>query len=193
MKRKVIAVTGKIGSGKSTVMSILRDLGCEIIICDELARQVADNSLVIKRVEELLGGDSVTDGQLNRKYIREIVFKDGNLLHNYEQIFFDGVKELLTARVEYLQKNIGVAKGCKAIFVEIPVMDAFDFPWDGVWRVDTSEQATLSRVTARDGVSADSVLETLSRQKTYECDRVIPNNGNLDELTKIVKKELAGI
>lgn len=192
MKRKVIAVTGKIGSGKSAVMSILRDMGCETIICDELAKQVADHPSVVKRVERLLGSDSVTDGQLNRKYIREIVFADENLLHSYEQIFFSGVKDLLTARVEYLQKNV-TAKDCKGIFVEIPVLDAFDYPWDGVWRVDASEQATLSRVTARDNVSEESVLTTLSRQKDYECDCVIENNGNMDELAQAVKRAAAKI
>ena len=187
MKRKVVAVTGKIGSGKSAVMDILRDMGCKTVICDDIAKQVASDPSVIKRVETLLGSNSVKDGQLDRKYIREVVFKDENLLRSYEQMFFDGVKELLNARVEYLQKNIDVESDCKAIFVEIPVLDAFDFPWDSVWRVESDEQVTLSRVTARDNVSVENVQATLSRQKTYECDCVIENNGDMGELRKVVE------
>lgn len=189
MKRKVIALTGKIGSGKSAVSAILRDMGYKTVDCDVLAKQVADNPDVVKRVEQLLGSKSVENGQLNRKYIREVVFSDADLHEKYEQIFFDGVKELLVANIANLQKNIAM-KANQAIFVEIPVLDAFSFTWDEIWRVESSEKACISRVTARDKVPAESVCATLNRQKIYDCTYVIENNGDLKQLEQSVKRAL---
>lgn len=187
MKRKVIALTGKIGSGKSAVSAILRDLGCKTIDCDELAKQVAMSPKVVAQVEQLLGSEFVANGQLNRKAIREIVFGNKQLLNKYQAIFFDGVKELLASVIDNLQND------CKTVFVEIPVLDAFDYDWDEVWRVESSEQNCVARVTARDGVSADNVLTTLNSQKAYACTRVIENNGSLEQLRQNVHSILCKI
>ncbi|MCH5153127.1 MAG: dephospho-CoA kinase [Clostridiales bacterium] len=179
MKRKVIALTGKIGSGKSAVSRILRNLGYETVDCDELAKQVAKKPEVVKRVEQLLGSECVVDGELNRKAIRETVFSDANLLKQYEQIFFDGVKALLTEKLATL-------KDAKAVFVEIPVLDAFFFNWDEIWRVESSEQACISRVVKRDNVSAENACATLNSQKVYSCTYVIENNGSMEQLEEAV-------
>ena len=184
MKRKVIALTGKIGSGKSTVSGILRDMGYKTIDCDVLARQVANRPDVVERVEQLLGKEYVVNGELNRKAIRETVFGNESLLKQYEQIFFDGVKALLLDTLETVQD-------CKAVFVEIPVLDAFSFTWDEIWRVESSENACISRVVARDSVSADNVFATLNSQKNYDCDCVIENDGDLVKLKQMVKNALA--
>ena len=184
MKRKAVAITGKIGSGKSAVAGILRDMGYKTVDCDALARQVAANPNVVQRVEQLLGAGSVTNGQLDRKTIRETVFKNENLLRQYEQIFFDGVRALLVQALAALE-------GEKAVFVEIPVLDAFPFDWNEIWLIESSEQTSVSRVTARDGVTEDSVLSTLRRQKQYASTYVIENNGSLQALTQAVKAALS--
>ena len=190
MKRKVIALTGKIGSGKSAVATILRNLGYKIIDCDDLAKEVAANPRVIARVEQLLGGKSVVNGQLDRKYIRETVFSDKNLLIQYQDIFFESVRALLLVEIALLDSNDITEKASRAVFVEIPVLDAFEFYWDEVWRVESSEQNSISRVVARDKVSEESVLAMLKHQKTYDCTIVIENSGSLDELTQAVKVAL---
>ena len=61
MKRKVIAVTGGIGSGKSTVINILRRAGYATIDCDELAREVAEYPEVAENVRNLLGDGYVIE------------------------------------------------------------------------------------------------------------------------------------
>ena len=186
MKRKLIALTGRIGSGKSAVARILRDFGYNTVDCDELAKQVATSPEVVARVKQLLGDKCVQNGQLNRAVIREIVFNDDKLLKEYQQIFFDGVKALLSEKLALLQSNISTPQACKAVFVEIPVLDAFPFAWDEIWRVESSEQSIISRVMARDNVSADSVRSTLNSQRTYDCTCVIKNNGDMEQLRQTV-------
>ena len=193
MKPKVIAITGKIGSGKSTVACILRDLGYKTIDCDELAKQVATKPDVVKQVEQLLGSQCVANGQLNRKAIREIVFGDEKLLQKYQSIFFDGVKELLVTEIDSFINNTSTENDRKTVFVEIPVLNAFDYDWDEVWRVESSEKNCISRVTVRDNVSADSVCATLNSQKNYDCTYVIENDGSLEQLKKSVHMILSEI
>lgn len=181
MKRKVIAVTGAIGSGKSTVASILRARGYQTIDCDVLARQVANDTQVLCQVESLLGTQSVSNGMLNRQYVREKVFKDATLHAQYQQLFFDGVLKLLNEAIKQAQ---GV------VFVEIPVLDAFSFDWTEIWLVSSSERTTIQRVTARDGVPEQNVRDILSRQHYGAYTRVLTNDGSPENLTKEVEKAL---
>ena len=184
MKRKVIALTGTIGSGKSEVARILRIWGYKTVDCDLLARQVADSPAVVSQVEQLLGSDCVADGKLNRIAIRDKVFKDENLLKRYEQIFFDGVRRLLIEAVQATNGNI--------VFVEIPILDAFPFDFVEVWRIESDKSTQLKRVIARDKVPAENALNILDRQKKYDnVTRVIVNNGSLDELETVVRQVLS--
>ena len=71
MKRKVIAICGGIGSGKSVVGNILRNCGYTVLDCDKIARDVADLPETVLAVKKLLGTNAATnDGKLNRGYIR---------------------------------------------------------------------------------------------------------------------------
>ena len=54
MKRKVIAITGGIGSGKSTVTQILQQQGYKVVFCDVLARQAGESRQVVDSVKKLL-------------------------------------------------------------------------------------------------------------------------------------------
>ena len=174
MKRSVVAITGGIGSGKSEITRFLREMGYATVDCDELARQIADEPDVIAAVEALLGGDCVTNGAINRKKVREIVFSDGELLKKYDEIFFSRVKQRLN---ETIDSTDG------AVFVEIAVFGAFEFRFDEIWLVKSDESNRVFRVTNRDGVSKQSVLNVMSRQR-YEGDftRVFINDGSIDEL-----------
>lgn len=174
MRRKVIAITGGIGSGKSSVSKILVERGFEVVDCDAISRVMATDQAILQQVADLLGPQSVVNGKLNRPYVRSIVFANDKLYEKYSQIFWDGVKQALLHRVE---------KSSKSLFVEIPVINAFEFAWDEIWLVDSCVDVRVARVCARDGVSPASAMEIVSRQKL--CDnytRIIENNGTFAQL-----------
>ena len=178
MKRKIIAITGGIGSGKSEVIRILREMGYATVDCDALARQIADEPSVIAEVEHLLGSDCVSDGAINRAKVREIVFKEEKLLKKYDEIFFERVRQRLN-------EQIAATRG--SVFVEIAVIDAFDFHFDEIWLVESLEQTRIDRVRQRDGVTAENVKHIMSRQRydgTYA--RVIVNDGSIEQLRERV-------
>lgn len=181
MKPDVIALTGFIGSGKSQVASILRSLGYKTVDCDLLARQIADEPDVVEQVSQLLGERYVSDGKLNRKLVRERVFADKDLLAKYQSLFFDKVRRRLENIVEQTQDTL---------FVEIAVIDAFPFCWNGIWLVRCDPAQSVCRVALRDGVNEQSVLDVIASQREPTPTCVIENNGTIADLENAVRAAL---
>lgn len=179
MKRRVIAITGGIGSGKSEVRKLVELAGYSALSCDDLAKEVAAFPDTLEKVANLLGDKIVINGELDRKAVREIVFQDGAKLSQYNAIFFEEVKKLLCARLETMS---GV------IFVEIPVFDAFEFDWDGVWLVDSDVSTRINRAAKRDSVSQENLQNIVSSQKICKSYTVkIDNSRGFEYLAQQVE------
>lgn len=182
MKPKVIAVTGKIGSGKSTVCNYLRGKGYFVVDCDVLARQISDDEQVVAEVKNLLGETYVTNGKIDRKAVRNVIFHQPKLLAAYNNLFFDRVKQRLQQVVDERDEQV--------VFVEIAVLDAFPFDWTEVWLVQASDGNRTSRVTARDGVTDADVARISANQKDCGSAVAIFNDGTLEQLYADVDKQL---
>lgn len=184
MRSKVIAVTGGIGSGKSEAVRYLQGLGYATLDCDALAREVSERTEVVEQVNELLGAEFVCNGHLNRRAIRDKVFADEGLLNRYNAIFFGEVKRLLLQRIAELSS-------AEYVFVEISVFDAFEYAWDGVWLIDSSEVERKQRVLLRDSASQQSLDNILRRQRICSDYTLrITNDGSIDQLKAKVDNAL---
>src|SRR4029079_8761159 len=90
---KVIALTGNIGCGKSTVAGMLRDLGVAIIDADAVARQVRTNDGVVRgRIEERFG-------TLDARELARVVFTDPAALADLEAILHPPVRDQVRSRL----------------------------------------------------------------------------------------------
>lgn len=182
MKRRVVALTGGIGSGKSTVGNLLRGLGFVVLDCDQISRKVETSQEALSEVTRLLGEGYVENGRLARAKIREKIFADDCLYKSYSALFWDRIAEELQKQLEDMPETV---------FVEIAVLDAFEFEWSEIWLVESSEENRIKRVTARDGVSSQNVKDVMSKQKNQpDCCRIIVNDGNLEDLKKAVSDAL---
>lgn len=191
MKHKVIALTGGIGSGKSEVARILQKRGFTVLFCDKIAAEVATEKSVLDRIETLLGEECVANGILNRKAVREKVFADNELYKAYSDIFWDSTKSRLSEQVEAAYCENSACKNRDVVFVEIPIISAFDYDWWAVWLVESDKNIRVKRVRERDAVSEQNVSQIMSRQAEVQFYTVkIENNGGLAELENSVDSAL---
>ena len=89
---KVVGLTGGIGSGKTTVLSMFLDLGVPVYIADIEAKKLTNTSKVIrKKIIALLGKNSYLKTEINKKYVADMIFNDDELLKKVNKIIHSKV------------------------------------------------------------------------------------------------------
>jgi dephospho-CoA kinase len=190
---KVIGVTGGIGSGKSAVARTLRDLGAVVIDADSIARAVTSKGG--KAFEELVAyfGNGILDenGELNRKKLAELVFKDPVGRHALESITHKHIVSKIVDGVENI-RNSGRAE-IVVIDAPLPVEHGFVDLSDEVWVVTAEKDTRIKRAMERSGYTREEALDRIGSQMKDEeylqaADEVLPNDGTMEELEKAVVK-----
>jgi len=173
-----VALTGGIGSGKSTIANAFAALGVPLIDADRIAREVVEpGSPALQRIVERHGPDILTDqGALNRARLREIIFHSpdektwlNNLLH-----------PLINARTQQL-KALTTAPYVLWV-VPLLVENGLQRQADRVLVVDVDEATQIARTIQRDGIDLQQAKNILSAQATRSArlavaDDVINNSG----------------
>ncbi len=187
---KKIAVTGGIGSGKSTVMKIIAGKGYPIFSCDEIYSQLTSDSDFLNILRHSFGDILNSDGTLDRKKLSEIVFNNPAKLAELDKITHPAIyKEMFRMADE--------AGGI--CFCEVPLLfeSGAESLFDGVIIVMRNEEQRIKSVTARDKLPEQDVKKRISNQFDYNSADfamyyVIHNNGDLSELEwqteEIIKK-----
>ncbi len=107
MKKIVICVTGKIGSGKSTASEILAEiLGGKIIDVDKVGHKALEKEEVIERLREIFGENIIKNGKVDRKALGGIVFSDEELLKKLESILHPIMVKIVEEEVKNSEKTI---------------------------------------------------------------------------------------
>jgi len=188
----VISITGGIGSGKTTVANIIREMGFVVISSDDNAKALMNSNEEIKNKLIARFGDNVylPDGKINSQYLSQMVFGESEEHHNnlqlLNQIVHPYVIELLIREVDKYEK-----KGEKYIFVEsaLTYEAGLEEGFDYIIVVNTDEDLAINRVMKRTGLSKQEIVyrsqNQISRQRKKEvADFVIENNGSLEDLKK---------
>ncbi len=187
---KKFAVTGGLSSGKSTVCALFQKRGGHYIDADAIVHRLYSSSSVCKqKVLNLLGQTVLTDNQLDRKKIANIVFTHPDKLTLLESIVHPMVYDEISSelsRIESQDKN-GFA------VVEIPLL--FELGWeteyDATICVVADEECMKRRFSSLGNTEEDS-MRRLERQmpikeKAQRADYVIKNTGSKEDLEKNVK------
>lgn len=115
---KLVGLTGGVGSGKSTVAAILRELGAEVVDADEASHAVYEPGTPgFAAVVREFGQDYVRDGRINRKALGELVFKDPRSLHRLNAIVHPLVREWMAK-----QTAEAVARGAEVVVQDVPLL-----------------------------------------------------------------------
>jgi len=158
----IVALTGGIASGKSTVARLFAARGVPVIDLDQVARDVvAPGSALLRQVLERFGpGIALPDGSLDRRALRQRVFADPAGRHALEALLHPAIR----ARTEQL---LAAAGGPYQVVV-IPLLAETGerARYDRVLVVDCPEALQRQRLAQRDGSSPQEIDAILAAQAT---------------------------
>ncbi|GAB2702081.1 dephospho-CoA kinase [Aliiglaciecola sp. 3_MG-2023] len=189
MSDYVIGLTGGIGSGKTAVSDIFSDMGIDVIDADVIAREVVEpGSPALHVIAKKLGEKSLlADGNLNRQYVREVVFSDPKL-----KVWLDNLLHPMIRK--NMQRQLKQAKSPYCILaVPLLVENNMMAMVNRVLVVDVCEDVQLQRASNRDQQSSQQIKNIMANQVSREvrlshADDVIDNNGLIIDLKKQVEQ-----
>jgi dephospho-CoA kinase len=189
--KKIIGITGGIGSGKSTVSKFIEELGFPVYDSDFWAKELVNLDENLKsRIIELLGEESYDEnGKYNRKFVAEKVFDHQELLLKLNQIIHPAVK------IHF--ENWVNAQNAEFVFKETALLFELKLN-ESCYQsilVTADENIRIKRVMDRDGRTYREVKEIIDKQmpevdKVKLADFVIQNNTDLESLKEFTQQVL---
>ena len=194
----LVGLTGGFGSGKSTVASLLAQLGLDVISADELAREVCEpGKPAYNEILEAFGKDVTTeDGSLNRNRLGDVVFADPALLGQLNRIVHPRVID----REQELLKQIEESDPDAVVILDVPLLIEVERHHlvDFVVVVNAPTEQRFERLEKQFGGLDRAALEARMKhqipleEKVKLADFVVDNSG-APEATREQTEMLLGI
>jgi dephospho-CoA kinase len=184
----VVALTGGIGSGKSTVGQIFEDLGAIVTDSDQLARVVVERGTAgFDQIVAAFGDDVLKNGDLNRAALAELVFKDPTKRKQLEEITHPLIRKAFAKIVESAHDD-------SIVINQIPLLveSTHDYKFDHVITVSAKEEVRIERLLKR-GMTMTQIKQRIQAQSTDTqreeiSDSVIRNDKSQAELLSEVER-----
>lgn len=181
---KKIAITGGIGSGKSTVSEIIRKMGYVVVSADKVYSELLLNEDFVKEICELMNTSPIEkDGRItiDRKALSDLVFSDKTQLSRLNDFTHPRIMG------EIFRRSEGVEP---LFFAEVPLLfeRGYETEFDNVFVVRRQFDLRLSGTAKRDGKTEAEIRKVIDNQFDYEGDKlgyksiIIENNGTIQEL-----------
>jgi len=187
---KLIAITGGIGSGKSSVGQMIKKQGFVVIDTDQIAHKLSiAGSEMVKAIAEHFGSLILSsDGSLDRAKLRNIVFNNSNARRELERLSHPFIYRRMEQLIKDSEKNF--------VFLLIPLL--FDSPPPCrihlVVTISCPVDIRIQRILARNpNLNEKLIRQIISSQMSDEqreklSDVVINNSENLDHTKKQIEK-----
>ena len=155
----IVGLTGGIGSGKSTVAAMFRDLGVPVYDSDVEGKKLMTSSEAVKKaIIAAFGAEAYQGKKLNKTYLAGVVFKDKERLETLNKIVHPAVR---THFLEWVtMQNAPYVLQETALIFENNAQDKYD----AVILVIAPENTRIQRVMSRDGSSRDAVEARIKNQ-----------------------------
>lgn len=194
LEKKVIGITGGVGTGKSSVLKMLREeFNAEVIQADEVANQLMEpGEEGYEQIVAALGrGYLLEDGTLDRPHLSQLIFSSRQALKLVNNIIHPMVWKRIDEIIRHSSSDL--------IVVEAALLQKEkDDIYDELWYLYTSRENRLRRLEKGRGYSEEKTLSIMANQPSEEefavlSQRTINNNGTLEEtraqLQAILKDE----
>lgn len=189
---RVIGLTGSLGTGKTTVAAMFRNLGAKVFDADKIVHDLMKKGNPCYAPLIALLGESILAGErIDRKKVARVVFQEPDLLRRVEAIIHPEV-------VKFIGKEICEGKkkeGPSRIYIfDVPLLfeSNLDSMMDFCVVVKATQQKQIERASARLGITKHQALLRIKaqmplREKVLRADWVIDNNQDIQETKKQVK------
>jgi len=156
-----IALTGSIATGKSSVATIFKSYGFDIIDADMVAHKVLDDNYM--KISDIFGKEYILDNRVDRKRLGTLIFsnKDAKkrLEHLLHPLIFKEIERLSIER-DRLQR---------VYIIDIPLFfETNRYPISRVIVVYTPQEIQLQRLIDRDKLSKEEALKRVNSQIDIE-------------------------
>lgn len=183
--KRIVAITGGIGSGKSVVCRMLRAMGYVIYDCDIEAKILMDHDPVIKRrIADEISAEAINaNGSICRPVLAECVFSDSDKLRMLNNIVHGAVREHFRIWADKQKAEI--------VFVETAILyeSGMNKLVDEVWEVTAPKEVRIQRVMKRSGMKREEIERRISSQSSIthpEHCRII-NDGLHSVIPQIIR------
>lgn len=192
---RMIGITGGVGSGKSQVLSWLRE-HCqgEFLEADRVAhRLMARGGSCYAAIVELFGREILgEEGEIDRKKMGSRVFQDRELLKKLNAIVHPAVKAYIREAADRAR-----ARGDKFLFLEAALLieEKYDEICDELWYVYAEEAVRRERLKKSRGYSDEKIDGMLASQLPEEefrkhCCFVLDNSGDFSDTAKQLEQRM---
>ena len=185
-----VALTGGIASGKSQVSALLEGHGCFIIDLDVIAREVVEPGTDgLKELIENFGNSILSnDGTLNRKYLRDQLFKKGRNRALIEQVLHPKILQKMKATMDACTQGI--------VIVVVPLLVEKNLwkPFDRAIVVDCEVDNQINRLMTRENIDQSKaeamLLAQASREQRLQLNNHLPTDiiGNNAKIVDLDEK-----
>ena len=182
--KKVIGITGGIGSGKSTVSDFFEKNNCKVLRADDIAKELmASDKKVVKKISDEFGEECYLENKLNAKVLADKVFSNPERLSELNKIVHPPTISKILFDIQRLKRKHDIIFVETAILFEAKMNEYFDH----ILLVTADEDIRLKRLLERNNTNAHEIKSRMMNQieekeKRNKSDFVLENNGLRDEL-----------
>jgi dephospho-CoA kinase len=195
---KLIGLTGGVGSGKSTVATMLRELGAVVVDADEASHAVYEPGTPgFEAVVGEFGDYYVSDGHIDRQRLGELIFKDAASRRRLNAIVHPLVRDWMAARTAE-----AVEQGADVVVQDVPLLfeNGLEKLFSSVVLVYVPEAVQLERLIAPTtatfrarGFTPERARAVIATQvpieeKRRRAQNIIDNSGSLEQTRKQVEE-----
>lgn len=197
MRKIRIAITGGIGSGKSTASQCIRDMGYSVFSCDEIYREIIHAPHYIEKISEQFP-TSIVNGKIDREILSQIVFDDPKKRLILNQIAHPLVMQSLVEQMNNCES--------KLVFAEVPLLFEGNFEncFDQVIVIMRERSDRLLAVQKRDGIPFEAIEKRMQSQFDYQSNEgserlkkcnahLVENDGSIEKLKLKLKKIISNL
>ncbi|MHB8096774.1 MAG: dephospho-CoA kinase [Erysipelotrichaceae bacterium] len=185
-----IAITGSMGSGKSTVAQLIREMGYHVKDADQIAKEHLESDCVKSALLKRYGQRILTcDNTIDKAYLASRIFNYPAEKRQLEDLIYPFVYAELTARSDE-----------KIVFSEVPLLfeSNGEHYFDEIWVVVSDEVTMFERLKKNRNYTDEMIQERLQHQmsqhdKILAADVIIENNSDTHNLKKQIETQLERI